>query len=212
MSTDITQKESGSTQSSAPKQTTPTDDVGFRPVPTRITDLAPLVVDEPSAEQRAQVVDVLEELGSKLGNVHRTAAEAYLSQAMYEAALPHLEAAAQFAPDVLEFHNQVGFVRYLTGNDQGAVDAFEKVLSRDPSQIDAHFNLGMVLFGRSEFLAAAACFDKVIALSPDDPEAWNNKGTALFEGGQRQQAKQCFSRALEIDPANEDARANMAAC
>jgi superkiller protein 3 len=212
MNTDIRQAMQSAEQALSSQSTMPADDVGFRPIPTRIHDLAPLVVEKDSdIEQRAAVVETLTELGEKLGNVHRTAAEAYLSQGMYEEALPHLEAAATFAPDQLEYHNQAGFVRYVTGNDEGAKAAFEHVLSIDPGQADALFNLGMVYFGQENYLGAAECFDRASALAPRDAEVWNNLGAALAQAGQIEQAVAKFHRALELDAANEDAKANLQA-
>ena len=69
---------------------------GFQSIPTRIRDVrdgsVPPLVVEPIAEQnKAAICQTLSELGSKLAEIHRTAAEAYLSQSIYEQALPHLD-------------------------------------------------------------------------------------------------------------------------
>ena len=58
---------------------------GFPTIPTRIRDVrdaqVPPLVVEPVAEQdKAAIRQSLSELGSKLAEIHRTAAEAYLSQ------------------------------------------------------------------------------------------------------------------------------------
>ena len=70
---------------------------GFQAIPTRIRDVrdpqVPPLVVEPMAEQnKAAICQSLGELGSRLAEIHRTAAEAYLSQGLYEKSLPHLEA------------------------------------------------------------------------------------------------------------------------
>ena len=67
----------------------------------------------------------------------RKGAEAYLSQGMYEEARPHAEAAATFAPQNAEYHNQLGFIRYVLGDDAGAIESFEQVLSMQADQPDA---------------------------------------------------------------------------
>ena len=51
-----------------------------------------------SSRAWAAIRQSLLELGLKLAEIHRTAAEAYLSQSCYDQALPHLEAAATFSP------------------------------------------------------------------------------------------------------------------
>ncbi|MHC5064989.1 MAG: tetratricopeptide repeat protein [Planctomycetota bacterium] len=183
---------------------------GFAKIPTRIKDLAPLVVEDTSSEVRAQIIDGLQELNSHVAVVHRNAAEAYISQNHYENALPHLEAAATFAPDVMEFRNQLGFVQFINGQDDAAIQSFQVVLAQNPQQPDALFNLGMVLFGRSEFVQAEECFRRSLEIDPNDAETWNNRGACLFQSGRASDAEVCFRRALEIDPNNEDAKINLA--
>ncbi len=184
---------------------------GFGTIPTRIQDLAPLVVEGDSTV-KIQVVDTLIDLAGQLANVHRVAAEAYISQGCYEEAVPHLLSAVTFAADNIEYHNQHGFVQFLTGDDAGAIASFERVLQDEPRQVDALFNLGMVLFGQQDLARAEACFRQVVEVTPGDAEAWNNRGACIYQAGNRADASICFRRALEIDPQNEDATANLAAC
>ena len=73
---------------------------GFQTIPTRIRETPPLVVNKENAEINQQVTTRLHDLGVRLATVHRAAAEAYLSQAMYEEALPHAHG----------FSHLVGFV------------------------------------------------------------------------------------------------------
>ena len=176
---------------------------GFQPIPTRIRDIAPLIVDAESGidqETRSQVISSLEELGTNLASVHRTAAEAYLSQAMYEQAIPHLETAVRY---------QLGFVAYLAGNDELAIQSFQAVIGKDARQQDAIFNLGMVLFGKSIYEQAENCFRAYLELQPDDAQAWNNRGVTLHQIGRSDDARACFQRALQIDPNDQDAQFNL---
>lgn len=186
---------------------------GFAPIPTRIRDprgVPPLVVEPISDAQKEAVVQTLGELAQKLAEVHRTAAEAYLSQNLYEQALPHLVAATTFASSELEYHHQLGFVRYITGDDVGAIDAFNTVLSSDASNSDAWFNLGMVLFGQSQLNEAEDCFRRAIETGNTDAQTWNNRGVCLWQLQRPADAKACFERALQIDPNDQDARFNLA--
>lgn len=184
---------------------------GFAPVPTRIGSRPPLVVADESvaAAMKQQVVEMLQEFAAKIAVAHRSAAEAYLSQNLYKEALPHLEASVTFAPDDLEYANQLGFVRYIAGDDQGAITAFASILQRNPGSADALFNLGMVLFGQSEFARAEECFARACDLRDDDAETWNNRGVCSHRLGRPKDAIICFKRALAIDPANQDAGANL---
>lgn len=183
---------------------------GFANIPTRITDLAPLVMEEIPSEIKIQILDSLQELDIQVAVVHRNAAEAYLSQNLYTEALPHLQAAATFAPDVMEYRNQLGFVQYIAGQDDAAVESFQIVLSRDPMQVDALFNLGMVLFSSGDYVQAEDSFRRSLEINPNDAETWNNRGVCLFQAGRAADAEVCFRRTLEIDPNNEDAKVNLA--
>jgi tetratricopeptide (TPR) repeat protein len=189
---------------------------GFQPIPTRIRDIReagntpPLVVEPASAEQQAALCQTLGELGIKLAEVHRNAAEAFLSQGLYEQALPHLEAAATFAPSELEYHNQLGFVRYVTGDDVGSIESFQRVLTNDSSNSEAWFNLGMVLFGQNQFGDAEGCFQKAIDTGIEDAQTWNNRGVCLWQLQRKTDAKTCFQRALKINPNDQDAKFNLA--
>jgi Flp pilus assembly protein TadD len=187
---------------------------GFPTIPTRIRDTrdaqVPTLVVEPMAEQnKAAVTQSLAELGCKLAEIHRTAAEAFLSQGSYEGALPHLEAAATFAPTELEYHMQLGFVRYLTGDDTGAVNSFNTVLASDATNAEAWFNLGMVMFGQEQFGEAETCFKNTIDNHGGDSQAWNNRGVCLWKLNRIADARICFQKALQLDPSDADAQFNL---
>jgi Flp pilus assembly protein TadD len=189
---------------------------GFQPIPTRIRDIREagttpqLVVEPASAAQQAALCQTLGELGIKLAEVHRNAAEAFLSQGLYEQALPHLDAAATFAPSELEYHNQLGFVRYVTGDDVGAIESFQRVLTNDATNSEAWFNLGMVLFGQNQYGDAETCFQKAIDTGIEDAQTWNNRGVCLWQLQRKTDAKTCFQRALKLDPNDQDAKFNLA--
>ena len=188
---------------------------GFSTIPTRIRDVrdaqVPPLVVEPMAEQNKAIVrQSLGELGIKLAEIHRTAAEAWLSQSAYSEALPHLEAAATFSPGEAEYQMQLGFVRYVTGDDVGAINAFNTVLANDGTNAEAWFNLGMVLFGQQQFAEAEDCFRHTCELEPNDAQTWNNRGVCLWKLDRGVDARSCFQKALAIDANDQDAIYNLA--
>ena len=186
---------------------------GFQPIPTRIRDVRdavpPLVVEPVASQDQAAIRQSLLELGLKLAEIHRTAAEAYLSQSCYDQALPHLEAAATFSPAEAEYQMQLGFVRYLTGDDAGAINSYRAVLATDANNAESWFNLGMVLFGQSQHGEAEDCFRRATELHPADSQTWNNRGVCLWKLGRVADARACFQQALQIDPSDADAAFNL---
>ncbi|MFN8826172.1 MAG: tetratricopeptide repeat protein [Planctomycetota bacterium] len=204
------------TKTQAPTITTPASSPrgGFNTIPTRIRDVrdtqVPPLVVQPMAEQdKALVRQSLAELGTKLAEIHRTAAEAYLSQSAYSEALPHLEAAATFAAGETEYQMQLGFVRYVTGDDVGAINAFNTVLASDGNNAEAWFNLGMVLFGQEQYAEAEDCFRHTAEMQPTDSQVWNNRGVCLWKLNRIADARACFQKALTNDPTDADAQFNL---
>ena len=187
---------------------------GFQAIPTRIRDMRdaqvpPLVVEPASDQDKAAIRQSLSELGIKLAEIHRTAAEAYLSQGLYDQALPHLEAAATFSPSELEYHMQLGFVQYVTGDDASAIKSFNQVISEDEDNAEAWFNLGMVVFGQEQFTEAEYCFRRASELEANDAQTWNNRGVCLWKLERIEEARTCFQNALQLDPQDEDAQYNL---
>lgn len=182
---------------------------GFNPIPTRITELPPLIIDRSEAAVTSQVTESLRDLSTNLAEIHRTAAEAYLSQGMRPEAIPHLEAAVTFAPTVIEYQNQLGFVCYLLGDDKGAIESFQTVLATDQKHPDALFNLGMVMFGKDQLAEAEECFRRSLEVNANDPQVWNNRGVCLQRLARIAEARACFERALQIDPNDSDAKFNL---
>lgn len=187
---------------------------GMRSIPTRIRDLReplvpPLVIEPAAGQEQVAVREALGELDGKVAEVHRSVAEAYLVQGQYERALPHLEAAVAFGAAEPELQMQLGFVRYVTGNDASAIDAFNAVLIADGNSCEAWFNLGMVLFGQSQYTEAEDCFRRSSEIQPEDAQTWNNRGVCLWKMHRVADAKVCFLKALELDPNQADAAFNL---
>lgn len=187
---------------------------GFAGIPTRIRDIRdaqvpPLVVDKIDDQNKEAVCQSLGELNAKLAEIHRTAAEAYMSQGLYEQSLPHLEACVTFGNGETDYQMQLGFVRYITGDDVGAINTFNMVLASDTNNSDAWFNLGMVLFGQDQHAEAEDCFRRAAEIHPNDAQTWNNRGVCLWQMKRAGEAKACFGEALRIDPSDTDAQFNL---
>jgi tetratricopeptide (TPR) repeat protein len=147
-------------------------------------------------------------LGAGLASVHRLASEAYASISDYESALGHQEAAVRFDPQDLEYRNQLGFLRYVCGDD-GAAEDFRYVIENDPENAEAFFNLAMIYFGQGKYYDAEQLFLKAAENDPKDAETWNNLGVARFHQGRLSDARKSFEEALRIDPGNQDAIQNL---
>ena len=155
------------------------------------------------------VLKLLQELETWTANVHRVAAETYLTQSMYAEAIVHLEAACRFDAGNAEYHNELGTLRYMTGDDEGALVCFDAAREIDRNNGIANFNRGMVLFGQGRLREAEEAFAQATLSDDRNAENWNNLGVTRFQQGKKEEARACFLKALQCDPKNEDARANL---
>lgn len=195
-------------------ETQGTQPQGFQAIPTRIRDardgqVPPLVVAPTDDAAKAAICESLSELSTRLAEIHRTSAEAYLSQGLYDEAMPHLQAATTFSPTELEYRMQLGFVQYVCGDDAGAITSFNEVITADEHNGEAWFNLGMVVFGQQQFTEAEYCFRRAAEVDGGDAQTWNNRGVCLWKLERADEARSCFENALKLDPQDEDAQFNL---
>jgi arylsulfatase A-like enzyme/Flp pilus assembly protein TadD len=103
---------------------------------------------------------------------------------------------------------------YFIGNDQLdlALEALNKILSRDPDHVEALLNAGTVHFRMGRFAAALPFFQKAAAVDPGRALAYSNMGAVYFSSFQKNNdrsllplALQNFHKALRLDPALSDA-------
>jgi Flp pilus assembly protein TadD len=181
-------------------------------IPNRIEPGAPRVPAAPgqtAGVTNEQVLKMLQDLETWTANVHRVAAETYLTQSMYAEAIVHLEAACRFDADNAEYHNELGTLRYMTGDDEGALVCFDVAREIDRNNPATNFNRGMVLFGQGRQREAEECFAQATLADDRNAENWNNLGVVRFQLGKQEEARACFLKALQCDPQNADARANL---
>ena len=201
-----------STHKSRDKETTKTPkskEPGFDAIPTRIKTTSPLILNETAVAPSEEVLARLGDLNQQVATIHRVSAEAYLSQGMFAEAILHLDSACRFGSKNPEHYNQLGIVRFLTGDDHGALAAFSAALEHDEQHPDANFNKGMVLAGMARREEAERAFTRSVLADDRNAETWNNLGVMRFELGRVDEARSCFKKALEIDPANADAISNL---
>ena len=60
----------------------------------------------------------------------------------------------------------------ILGNNDKALNFYDKILTIDPDNTDAYFNKGLVFANDKKYDDAIKCFEKVIELSPEYPYAY----------------------------------------
>jgi tetratricopeptide (TPR) repeat protein len=100
--------------------------------------------------------------------------------------------AVYFAPASPSAHNTLGTVRYALGDEDGAREAFERVLALDPTAAYAHSNLCYLAHLAGDGETARAHCDSAIALQPGLAVAKNNLGLVYAAAGWMPEAQRAF--------------------
>jgi adenylate cyclase len=100
-------------------------------------------------------------------------------------------------------HVADGFIRRLKGDEQGALDAFDRALELNPNLALASAEKGiqLVLVGRAK--EAPALIEKAIATSPRDPALWvfyHMMGRAYFAMGDYDKSIDWLKKSVELQP------------
>ena len=105
--------------------------------------------------------------------------------------------------------NAYGIALADTGNLQGAIDQFQRVLSKDPEEPRAFQNLGIVALRAGQLPRASEYLQKALSLDPNLPMALNAMGVVRARSGDSNGAIEHWSKAAKIDPNQFDALYNL---
>ena len=164
-----------------------------------------------SGDAEAELDNLIKSLEESVSKVHNTAAQALIAAGQYKKALEHSEVCHRFGYQDPESLNTLGWLRYIEGDDKGALEAFDKALSLDPGNGDVLYNKGMVLYSLGNQGEAASCWEESIRNGCVIPDVYNNLGVVRHGQGRLQEAKELFQKALEIDPGYREAKENLEA-
>jgi tetratricopeptide (TPR) repeat protein len=87
-----------------------------------------------------------------------------------------------------------------------AMDAYGRVLEKDPQHAGAYSQMGAIHFERGRYEAAIKLFKKGLRYKPDHFVLNNNIAGAYFKTGNHAAARRHWERCLEIDPDNESVK------
>jgi len=96
-----------------------------------------------------------------------------------------------------------------TSSPAEAIEAYRRVLERDPGVADAHVNLGRLYHLSGERGRAEAHYRDAVRLAPDDPIPHFNLGVLMEEQGRREEAALAYRQAVSRDPEFADAHCNL---
>ncbi len=124
----------------------------------------------------------------------------YLDRNQPDKAKPLFEKAAGLNLPDLSACYQLGRLKQLENDHQGAIPLYKKMLEQQPQSGLAWNNLGVAYRETGQPDDAMASFRAAVRFAPEMAAAWNNLGVALDEQGETQQALAAYNKAIEIQP------------
>ena len=124
----------------------------------------------------------------------------YLDQDLPEKAKPVFEKAANLNPPDLSACYNLGRLKQLENDHQGAIDIYKVMLDQQPNIGQVWNNLGVAYREIGKPDDAVASFRAAVRFAPEMAEAWNNLGVAQDEFNLTENALNSYKKAIEIQP------------
>jgi len=99
----------------------------------------------------------------------------------------------------------VGAYYGLKGDDDAAIEWYDKALAINPKDYHAMRNRGVSLSKKGDEDAAIEWYDKALAIKPKDYHAMRQRGVSLSEKGDEDAAIEWFDKALAVNPKDSGA-------
>ncbi len=146
-----------------------------------------------------------------LAFVYSKTARAAEAATVYGLAADLAASGAEGAPagDVTARYNQ-GVLLAQTGNTDGALSAYEKVLAVNPRYLDALLNAGYLHFNKGSYAEAASRFKGATELDATSFVAWLNLGTACQKQKDGNGAVVAWQKAAALNTSDYDVRSYLA--
>ena len=84
--------------------------------------------------------------------------------------------------------------------DEGALRAYQNILTRDPKNVEAAVGAGNLLYDAKRYIEAIPYYQQALAIRGGDVNVSTDLGTALWYSGRADEALAQYARSLAIDP------------
>jgi tetratricopeptide (TPR) repeat protein len=136
----------------------------------------------------------------ELGEVHSKLGTLYAATGRRDLALQHLRAAAR-DPDDPSPHAMLGWLDYLDGRPQAALEHYSRVIEIEPRRAKGHYNMALALLKLERLSDAERELRLVLELDPNHAEACRQLSRVLEQRGQSAEASRFAERADQLEMA-----------
>ena len=119
------------------------------------------------------------------------------------------EDAASKAPLMARPHIFLGNAHAEDGRREKAIQAFEKVLLRDPGFVPAYIRLGRLYREQGRLDTAVEKLQKGLGVDPQDADLWSGLGDAYRDQARWRECVTAYRRAVELLPQDDALRNNL---
>ena len=160
------------------------------------------------ADAEKAYLEILREMPES-GSALNALGNVYLDQSQPDKARAVFEKAAGLNPPHLSACYNLGRLKQMEGDDQGAINIYRAIVKQQPRFGLAWNNMGLAYRETGESEEAISCFRRAVAFAPDMAEAWNNLGVAQDECQLFENASRSYQKAIEIKPDYVSAHFNL---
>ena len=114
-----------------------------------------------------------------------------------EEAVEAARRAVTLKPSVHNYRN-LGRVRRVAGDPDGAIEAFREATRRDPDEAEAHYELGAVLRGEGDLRGSIDSYGEAIRCNPEHVDARYERGLAFAVLGEPGRADEEWRRLIGL--------------
>jgi len=134
---------------------------------------------------------------------------ALYQQGKVESALLLTEKTLVDFPEQPVLLGNAGAFSMLLGDQQMALEYYQKSLLLDSSNPDVHNNIGNLFKQQSRYVEAENAYLKALELRDDFSDAYNNLGNIYREQGRDGEVEAAFRKAIQLQPENAEAYCNL---
>ena len=130
----------------------------------------------------------------------------------HEEALSVCEEALSLKKDDTALLNNKGYIESVIGDNQKAIDTFDKILKKDSKNITALFNKALCLSRLQKYFESIDTYEKILQIDDRHVNALFNRSNDLYQLGRYEEAITSYDRVLQVNPNHGGAQNNKSLC
>jgi tetratricopeptide (TPR) repeat protein len=155
-------------------------------------------IDEHRSAEPMELLRKMLEVKPDLAKAHGKLGTLYAAAGKNEAAQEHLGAVAPYDPDDAYGYTMLGWLAYLQGRADDAVDAYRRADEIEPFNAKINYHWGLALAQLARWAEASECFRRVVAIDPNHAGGCQGLGDALRRQGRAAEGVRFARRAAKL--------------